>query len=104
MKTNKIFLEIIKKNTTGYKGRILHSDAIKMMEEYANQDKWISVNDRLPENADGILLYGDLTVGHFYETGTFSPTFKIFECHAVDGYEGKITHWQPLPEPPKTPE
>lgn len=86
------------------------------MEEYAESyatqfaPKWVSVEERLPET-DGelsddvlisgrIFLYGEYshigtTIGWIDEKGTWGNIIpekqKVF-----------VTHWMPLPEPPKT--
>lgn len=63
---------------------------------------WIKVEDKLPEIKQNVIvalkLYrGDTVV----EYGYISARSREFVSY--DGYEfaGNITHWQPLPEPPK---
>ena len=62
---------------------------------------WISVEDRLPSEDDNwCLVYADGAIncmmhrggGVFYDA-TYSP------CHNISIED--ITHWMPLPEPPK---
>lgn len=60
--------------------------------------EWISVKDRLPENVkEGLLIalrWGEVDIG-WYEDGRWGSQF-------VDEYEdGEVTHWMPLPQPPK---
>lgn len=60
--------------------------------------EWISVKDRLPENVkEGLLIalrWGAVDIG-WCEDGRWGSEF-------VDEYEdGEVTHWMPLPEPPK---
>lgn len=60
--------------------------------------EWISVKDRLPENVkEGLLIalrWGAVDIG-WCEDGRLGSEF-------VDEYEdGEVTHWMPLPEPPK---
>lgn len=60
--------------------------------------EWISVDDRLPENEkEGVLIglrWGEVDIG-WCEDGRWSSEF-------VNEYEdGEVTHWMPLPEPPK---
>lgn len=73
---------------------------------------WISVKDRLPEykkflvtHSSGLLL---VTNGKYVYTAEYSeyPEAKTERGRAprwtsVYGIERDITHWQPLPEPPK---
>ena len=62
------------------------------IKEYANQSRWISVSDRLPENRSYVL--------------SFSPNYNnIAEFKNGCFFEGlerlhKVTHWQPLPTTP----
>lgn len=80
--------------------------------------EWISVNDRLPEvfgrkcefisdlceSAPVLVIteYGDMMVAQ-YETETDDETGKptcLWNIKGVDTVDG-VTHWMPLPEPPK---
>lgn len=62
---------------------------------------WISVNDRLPEYADQILvtlkyrLSEPMVICAFYENGGFK---SLETMETMDN----VTHWQPLPEPQPT--
>ncbi len=67
-------------------------------------DNWISVETKLPE-AHGLYL----CVNHFKAKwdGNYKTQYTIlgfFEGHFQDrlGYAGEVTHWMPLPLPPKT--
>lgn len=60
--------------------------------------EWISVKDRLPENVkEGLLIalrWGAVDIG-WCEDGRWGSEF-------IDEYEdGEVTHWMPLPKPPK---
>ena len=63
----------------------------------AAQPKWISVDDKLPEEVDKVYLC-------YWSDGTIE-TFP-FESHHQGNYvkwgihHSYVTHWQPLPEPP----
>lgn len=72
------------------------------------QDMWISVNDRLPEKykcngliiSESVLVYkdcGDNTIPS-YSVSFFWINEKKWNVEK-DGY--RVTHWQPLPKPPK---
>lgn len=67
--------------------------------------EWISVKDRLPEEGKAILVYGNLLNEHENSKGAstgyymsdirkFMLVFSQYKC--ID-----ITHWKPLPNPPK---
>lgn len=77
-------------------------DAIREYEQRIAADvqpinQWISVKDRLPENCIEVLVYDTdcgIVIGWYdKEIGDFAADF-ISPLDAV-------THWQPLPEPPK---
>lgn len=80
----------------------------KVSQLEAAQPKWISVEDRLPEDNLNVLVYaiGDNENSVIAMTGY---THKMYGYN-IEGwrspwqyffYEYKITHWMPLPEPPK---
>ena len=55
--------------------------------------EWISVNDRLPEQGEEAICIaadGDMMIGKYTEWGW------MFPCYFED-----LTHWMPIPEPPK---
>ena len=68
--------------------------------------EWISVEDMLPEECEDVLVYASWErVGLFGDIG-YGDGVKI--GWNIDGHwciDGKcrvrITHWMPLPEPPK---
>lgn len=69
---------------------------IAAMEEYAAQDKWVSVKDRLP--GPGVKVLVLLTYGGGSQDVRLSYTSKRFP-DAFDSFHNEIiTHWQPLPK------
>lgn len=81
--------------------------------------EWISVNDRLPENSDkdrdwsvtvlfrtfeGHIHSGNRNIGRpqnsFYDDD-WTPPFWLDESENLDFEDDEITHWMPLPEPPR---
>ena len=55
--------------------------------------EWISVKDRLPEQGEEAICIaadGDMMIGKYTEWGWMFPCY--FE---------ELTHWMPIPEPPK---
>lgn len=53
--------------------------------------EWISVKDRLPDKGGRYIVH-DLTLGvqgYYYHPDVYCPAWKT------------VTHWMPLPEPPK---
>lgn len=65
--------------------------------------EWVSVKDRLPEQTDpatavlGITKRGKCYVVYYYKAA-INNEFTGFYDNAV---KRDITHWMPLPEPPK---
>ena len=66
---------------------MLMDQAADMLEQDA--PRWISVKDRLPENDDEVAIAS----GSYMTTGYYDG-----EWHGMLSY---VTHWMPLPEPPK---
>jgi uncharacterized protein DUF551 len=63
--------------------------------------KWISVKDRLPENKDEVLVYNDFN--RICVSCYFTLTGKEYYWENRDDQSmgATITHWMPLPSPPK---
>jgi hypothetical protein len=58
--------------------------------------EWIDVKDRLPEKENEYLVFGiNVTTLNFIEGEWYSDVFNAI----ID--KKLITHWMPLPEPPK---
>jgi len=63
-------------------------------------DKWISVEDRLPEFEQSVYVYyADYINGHplgipRYDIATYGGSIAVWG-------RAQITHWMPLPAPPK---
>jgi hypothetical protein len=68
--------------------------------------KWISVEDRLPENGKDVLCWYE-----YYRYGEYNAMYRtqgIGFCvnghwggEAASGHRAKVLYWMPLPEPPK---
>ena len=73
---------------------------------YRKQSEWISVEERLPEDEKEVLCYygfdrGDGDLGMMF-TGVLSYFCFDPSPHWQHAYIGlTVTHWMPLPEPPK---
>ena len=63
---------------------------------------WISVKDKLPEKEVDIIIENDIGEVMFgnYSSDCYGDKFFTtnFEQYLLPG---NVTHWQPLPEPPK---
>ena len=61
--------------------------------------KWIPVTERLPDVNKFVLVYGEGIVGEATRDGTDGKFYWAGSdeyCSAID-----VTHWMPLPSPPK---
>jgi len=70
--------------------------------------EWISVKDRLPESETRVLTYWLECVEIGYLTIPEDKRFIPYWCDSGDEQpcyakinENTVTHWMPLPEPPK---
>ena len=75
----------------------LFADALAYIQQLeAAQPKWISVEERLPDEIARVLVYID---GYY----TVSELHNLWGGMVWDymGIDGRPTHWMPLPEPPK---
>lgn len=62
--------------------------------------EWISVEERLPEKGRVVLVYisdrKSIMLTHFFDD------FSLVRVGMESGFSGHgVTHWMPLPEPPK---
>lgn len=96
----------IRRIRESYYGQADYLFAMKMYEAgYRKQSEgeWISVDDRLPELLQDVLCYrgnfkGDLMNTYTYlGQGMWKDDYGINYSTEEDG----ITHWMPLPTPPK---
>ena len=65
--------------------------------------KWISVEDRLPEEIGPCLISYSVTGADNFPMGTIGWSFfnSAKKFAVQNGYAKDVTHWMPLPEPPK---
>ena len=64
---------------------------------------WISVKDRLPEDREWVLVWhtGYSTPKKAKHKDDCDPHLPIFILDGDKGLDGEITHWMPIPQPPK---
>ena len=71
--------------------------------------KWISILDRLPEKEVRVLVYVEskdfIDIDSYVEIYECPVSFSTQSICIGEGWEsgldGEITHWMPLPTPPK---
>lgn len=74
--------------------------AADTLEELAEKNRWISVEERLPEEGGRYLC----NVKSFAFRGSFYQAILRYDKYGfVEGhiYTDDVTHWRPLPEEPK---
>ena len=68
-------------------------------------NEWISVNDRLPEPETSVLVaFDDGEVWCLWQNWTNCEPDDCPLYYSIDPYTGEyhtVTHWMPMPEPPK---
>jgi hypothetical protein len=83
---------------TDFHERCLQLEIRKRIELEKRMPKWISVEERLPEVAEKVLTYN----GNFVsENWLCTVASKVGRINVWAYSEGFVTHWMPLPEPPK---
>ena len=64
---------------------------------------WVSVDERLPECEGSYIVYterGSIYTSHFYTEKRFASGYVREALWSQRGTV-KVTHWMPLPDPPK---
>lgn len=71
------------------------------------ESKWISVKDQLPEATGGTTIFPETSETVLmwdencnYSLGCYDTKEKRWEDY--NSYNLPVTHWMPLPEPPKS--
>lgn len=90
---------------TNYKQRLKSGEyaydhiefAWEIWQARAAQSEWISVEERLPETETSVLVFTER--GYiFLSWASNEDVFWFYNEEEGD----RVTHWQPLPEPPET--
>ena len=92
---------------SGYSNQEREDNVVDMIESIPAADvrpvKWIPVTERLPELHEEVLVcteeYGETVLG-FAMVAVFDGTGWL-EAWERKTYLTAVTHWMPLPEPPK---
>ena len=71
--------------------------AWEMWQARAAQSEWMSVKDRLPETETSVLVCTER--GYIFLS--WASNEDVFWFYNEDE-DDRVTHWQPLPEPPET--
>ena len=79
----------------------LHYEAADAIENLSKAH-WISVEERLPEHLTSVIVHrkdGGIFVWEFFNTSTTDECWMDDSMNVYSFYD--VTHWMPLPEPPK---
>lgn len=81
-----------------------HDEAIKLAlytfkEREERAMNWISVKERLPDRDETVLCHSNKNGGYYFIGYIGYRSGAWCECGAM--HIGDVTHWMPLPEPPK---
>ena len=74
--------------------------AEELMQNGVTVQEWISANDRLPEHGGVVLCFmkfGEQRILQWDEVSSW----WIGYGHGDDWQKTDVTHWQPMPQPPK---
>lgn len=89
--TDNADLSVAVNNSENYFGKL--NEACQLAADELHKRQWISVEDRLPEPMYQVLIYtDDGWIG--VDALDYNEEFREYDY---------VTHWQPLPEPPKEP-
>ena len=90
--------ELCSQNKQSLLGKIGMKQA-KLIEMFKERDGWISVDDELPTKHDVYTVYCPSNLCFQNE----NEKIQIASFHPDTGWNSAIliTHWQPLPKPPK---
>lgn len=96
--------------------RLIHADAAliaklhaqhegkarELIEDAPTVNGWISVKDRLPDkNGQYLCWFGKNTIAKGAAIATYLEMWQAFgSLESLETYPN-VTHWMPLPEPPK---
>lgn len=105
-----VYAEAVDAFLAGYQAALNHNaDASKMVDHIPDMEKmvWISVKDRLPEEDEPVLVYGQvlndnpevLGVRRMYKGDQeWKRTWESEDSYIYR--EDDVSHWMPLPKPP----
>ena len=64
-------------------------------------DEWVSVKDRLPEESGYYLVFADIGRSEVLSYSKKYKAFNAFDDSYSESNVIPVTHWMPLPNPPK---
>ena len=74
-------------------------EALQRDKAELQKSQWISVEDRLPDDCRVVIVEGG--AAYYDEVGIWRTFLERFEDGSCRPIQWSVTHWMPLPEPPK---
>ena len=95
-------LDDMQRSGTGYFGRAIENKKIAdyLIRHGVTVQEWVSVDDRLPEEKANCIVYYQHAYCDNDDYWAIGMCFYDGEKFRVDPAY-KVTHWMPLPQPPK---
>ena len=100
-------VELLQVDLSGSDGYELELIADYMLDHGVTVQEWISVDERLPKNNVMVIGYtpcdGFMFVGYYHEEKKYDlKVWRIITAmRSTKVITKKVTHWMPLPHPPK---
>ena len=95
-------LRAVDEYDTGYAKLIWGAaDAIEVLSKVKKTTQWIPVTERLPEYDSVVLVTDGEDVGTGYRYVLGKIGFTGWAVPFADIKEDDVSHWMPIPEPPK---
>ena len=87
----------------GYKGNdcTFEQGADWLIVHGVTVQEWISVDDRLPEESGYYLVFADIGRNEVLSYSKKYQAFNTFDDSYSESNVIPVTHWMPLPNPPK---
>ena len=82
-------------------------DEVDELVRRCKQDEWVSVEDRLPKDCTNVLFFyhigsnGQKGIGYGFINKKMWHVSYLNNALWFKGSDNPVTHWMPLPEPPK---
>jgi hypothetical protein len=80
------------------------SPLVEEQRETQDNNGWVSVNERLPEERFMAVLIFNASLPHYMQCVQQAAWFQqtgTFKIEATGEHTNDVTHWMPLPQPPK---
>ena len=96
-------LDDMQRSGTGYFGSAIENKKIAdyLIRHGVTVQEWISVKDRLPEESGYYLVFENIGRSEVLPYSKKYKAFNAFDDSYSESNVISVTHWMPLPQPPK---